>query len=249
MTAPERAPLGAALALLLAVISLTGPAAPALMAAEVMLISFIIGVSWSDLLELPSRQGTRLVVGGSGFLGALAALVAPARVDPVTAILIVCALGVFASFVHQMLRPRRYDLTTSLTGTVAGVFVTTVAASWVLAQDSAADAQHTSLITAIGMGLAATLLLNTIPQRIRVRLPIAIVVGTVVTTLLAVVLTGLTPLAAIAVGVVVSVSGACTHLLLGSSLTAREPAAALAVAAGPVATVGVVAYIAVTMLF
>lgn len=249
MSAPERAPLGAALALLLAMISLTGPIAPVLMTVEVMLISVIMGVAWSDLLELPSPQGTRAVVAGSGIVGALAVLLAPARIEPVTALLIVWALGVFAAFLHQMLRRHRYDLTESLTGTVAGAFVTVVASAWILAQDSAADAQHTSLITAIAMGLAGTLLLNTLPLRIRVRLPLAIVVGTAVTTGLAMTLTGLAPLAAIAIGAIVAVSGGSTHVLLGSSLTAREPAAALAVSAGPVATVGVVAHLAVTMLF
>ena len=62
MPAPERAPLGAALALLMAVVSLTGSVSPVLMAVAVALLSLLIGIAWPALLELPSPAGTRAVV-------------------------------------------------------------------------------------------------------------------------------------------------------------------------------------------
>ena len=74
MTAPERAPLGAALALLMAVVSLTGSVSPVLMAVSVGLLSLLIGIAWPTLLELPSPAGTRAVVAGTGILGALVAV-------------------------------------------------------------------------------------------------------------------------------------------------------------------------------
>ena len=46
MTAPERAPLGAALALLLALVSLTGSLSPVLMATSVALLGLWIGIGW-----------------------------------------------------------------------------------------------------------------------------------------------------------------------------------------------------------
>lgn len=248
MTAPERAPLGAALALLLSVITLTGPLSPLLMAGAVALLGLLIGLSWPELLELPSPRGTRIVVSGAGIAGALVTVLAPERISPVTGILIVCACGVLGAFGHQMLRRDRHELTASLTGTVAGVFVTAIAACWVIGQ-SAAEAQgSTTLVTAVTVGLAATLLLDATPLPTAARFPLAVLAGAAVTVGLACVLGGLAPLVAAAVGAVVAVAACCTHLLLGSTLVAREPGASLAVAGGPVATVGVVALLAVILL-
>src|SRR5699024_11763840 len=77
-----------------------------------------------------------------------------------------CALpisGVFAAFVQQMARTERRDLTASLTGTVAGVFVAAIAACWIVAQSTAVDSGTTGLVTAVAAGLAGTLLLNATP--------------------------------------------------------------------------------------
>ena len=82
MTAPERAPLGAALALLLALVSLTGPLSPVLMATSVALFGLLIGISWPGLLELPSAIGTRVVVAGTGIGGALVAVLVPSASPP-----------------------------------------------------------------------------------------------------------------------------------------------------------------------
>ena len=104
MPAPERAPLGATLALLIAVVSMTGSLSPMLMAASIALFSLVLGLAWPALLELPSPVGTRVVVAGTGILGALVAVLAPERLSPVSGVVMVCAAGVFASFLHQMLR-------------------------------------------------------------------------------------------------------------------------------------------------
>ena len=109
MTVPERAPLGAALALLLAVVSLTGPLSPVLMAVAVGLLALLIGLAWPSLLELPSPGGTRAVVAGTGILGALVTVLVPERFTPLSGVVMVCAIGVFASFAHQMLRSERRE--------------------------------------------------------------------------------------------------------------------------------------------
>ena len=243
MTVPERAPLGAALALLLAVVSLTGPLSPVLMAVAVGLLALLIGLAWPSLLELPSPGGTRAVVAGTGILGALVTVLVPERFTPLSGVVMVCAIGVFASFAHQMLRSERRELTESLTGTIAGVFVSGIAACWVLAQSAALDSASGSVVTAIAAGLAATLLMNSTPLPSLLRFVLAALLGVAVTTL-----AGVLPLLAVVIGLVTAIGAGCAHLLTGSSLVSREPAPSLAVAAVPVATVGVVAHLAVLLL-
>lgn len=248
MSAPERAPLGAALALLLSVVSLTGALSPVLMAGSIGLLSVLLAIAWPELLELPSPVGTRVVVAASGIGGATLALLAGQDISAMSAIVMVCACGVLASFVHQMLRRSRHQLTASLTGTVAGVFIAVLAACWVLAQAQAVADGTTGLITALTAGLAAALLLNTLPVHALPRLILAVAAGTAVTVLVASSLTGLGLLLPLAIGLVVSISANSAQLLLGSSLVSTEPVPSLAPAAGSVATVGVVAYVAIAML-
>ncbi|ASK65352.1 hypothetical protein CFK39_05375 [Brachybacterium avium] len=248
MTVPERAPLGAALALLLAVVSLTGPLSPLLMAASVALLALLIGIAWPELLELPSPGGTRVVVAGIGILGALVTVLAPERITPITGVVMVCATGVFAAFVHEMVRPERRDLTASLTGTVAGVFVAAIAACWIIAQSAAVAAGSTGVVTSIAAGLAATLLVNSAPLPSLPRFVLSALIGAGVTMALAATLVGLWPALAAGIGLVTAIGGGCAHLLTGSSLVAKEPVPSLAVAAVPVATVGVVAHLVVVLL-
>lgn len=248
MTAPERAPLGAALALLLTVVSLAGAMSPVLMAVTVALMSLMIAIAWPDLLELPSPLGTRIVVGTTGIAGAALVLLGGEMVTPTAGIVMVCAAGVLAAFGHQMLRRERHQLTESLSGTVAGVMVTGVASCWVLAQSQAESASLTGLVTAIAAGVTASLLLDATPLPSVPRLIASLLAGTGVTVLLATSLSPVSPLIAAGVGLIGAVGASGAHLLLGSSLVAREPAPSIAVAAGPVTTVGVLAHVAVTLL-
>lgn len=247
MTAPERAPLGAALALLLALVSLTGPLSPVLMAVSIGLIGLLIGIAWPELLELPSALGTRLVVAGTGIGGAVVAVLVPERLTPVSAIVMLCAGGVFASFVHQMLRRDRRDLTSSLTGTVAGVFLAGIAATWVIAQSDAQASGSAAVVTAVAAGLAATLLLDSTPLPSLPRFVLSVLVGAALTGVLAVSLASLALPIAAALGVATAIGASSAHLLVGSSLVAHEPVPSIAVAAVPVATVGVLAHLAITL--
>lgn len=248
MSAPERAPLGAALALLLSVVSLTGALSPVLMAGSIGLLSVLLAIAWPELLELPSPAGTRVVIALSGIAGAALALLAGEDISAMSAVVMVCAGGVLASFLHQMLRRSRHQLTASLTGTVAGVFIAVIAACWVLAQAQAVADGTTGVITALTAGLAAALLLNTLPVHALPRLLLAVAAGTAVTVLVASSLTGLGLLLPLGIGLVVSIGASCAQLLLGSSLVSAEPVPSLAPAAGSVATVGVVAHVAIAML-
>ena len=158
-----------------------------------------------------------------------------------------CAVGIFASFVHQMLRRDRRDLTSSLTGTVAGVFLAGLAATWVIAQVDAQASGSTAMVTAVATGLAATLLLDSTPLPALPRFVLSVLLGAGLTCLLAVSLASLALPVAVMLGVATAIGASSAHLLVGSSLVAHEPVPSLAVAAVPVATVGVLAHLAITL--
>src|SRR5699024_11233082 len=122
------------------------------MAVAVGLLALLIGLAWPSLLELPSPGGTRAVVSGTGILGALVTVLVPERFTPLSGVVMVCAIGVFASFAHQMLRSERRELTESLTGTIAGVFVSGIAACWLLAHTAALHRASGTLDTATATG-------------------------------------------------------------------------------------------------
>lgn len=242
MNPPARAPLGAALAMLLALGSLTGDVAPLVVLLVTITMVVMVAVGWPTLLELPSAGGTRVVLVLTGTAGALLARLAPGALSPTESIAAVCAMGVFASFIHQMARRERGELTASLTGTVAGAMLTGLAACWVRAQqDVTAAGAHGGVVTACALGLATALLLLAPPWRRAIAAPIAVVGAAAVTALVLAVLPPHAPLlAGLATGAAIGVGTAAAHTLLSSVLVAREPVPSLAVAAAPVATAGVI---------
>lgn len=245
MNPPARAPLGAALALLLAVASLAGTSGTPIVAAVVVAVVLMIALGWPDLLELPSALGTRIVVGVTGVAGALLALLPPEGFSPMQGVAAVCAVAVFAAFVHQMLRAERTELTASLTGTVAGAMLTGLAGCWIRAQATGVlDPASVGIVTACAVGLAAALLVLTLPLPATVRAVLAVLLSTVGS---AVVLEAMGPsslLVGAAAGLAIGLAASAAHLLLSSVLVAREPSPSLAVAAAPLATAGVIVLLA-----
>jgi iron complex transport system permease protein len=248
MTASERAPLGAVLAVLLSLVTLTGAASVPLMAALMCLLALLVGIGWPDLLELPSALGSRIVVVGTGMIAALLSLRTAHTGEPLWSVVVACALGIFAAFVHQMLRPRRDELSASLTGTVGGVMLTGISATWVVAQASAVTTAQVGVLAAEGAGLAITLLVTALGMPRMPRLLLAIVASAVATSAMMHTMSGAAWPVGLLVGAVIAVGASGVHLLLGSVLTAREPLPSLAVAAAPVSTVGVVALLTLRLL-
>lgn len=249
MNPPVRAPLGAALALLLALGTLAGPAAHGILGALVLLLVVLVAAGWPDLLKLPSAAGTRGVVAGTGVLGTLMALFSPGRIGSLEGVAMVCAVGIFAAFGQQMVRRDRADLTASLTGTVAGVMLAGMATCWIPAAAAAADSPQAAGIVAAGaLGLAAALLVLPLPAAEGVRAIAATVLSVLVVGVIVGVLGSAPLLAGLLLGALIGVGTSAAHLLLGETLVAREPLPTLTVAAAPVATAGVVVLIAARLL-
>lgn len=246
-----RAPLGAALALLLALVSLTGTWAPLAMLLATIAAVLTVAAGWPDLLELDSPRGTRIVMAGTGIASALMGYLAPAGLTSAAAIATMCAFGIFGAFVHQMLRPVRTGLTASLTGTVAGSMLTGLAGCWVRAQlDATQHAAGPSLITAGALGLAAALLALAVPLITPLRVALTLAACVLTTAVVGSALGAQAPTLAalVLLGIAIGVASSAAHTLLGSVLTAHEPVPSLTIAAAPVATAGVIMLLAVRML-
>ncbi|MFC0673937.1 hypothetical protein [Brachybacterium hainanense] len=248
MTAPERAPLGAALALLLTVTSLAGSLSPELTAVVIAAMSIMVAVGWTELLELPDPLGSRIVIGAIGIIGAGLTLLS-AREDAVLRdVAVVAALGMLAAFVQQMLRRDRRSLTLSLTGTVSGSLLVVLTCCWTLAVREAEGTAAAGIPVAAASGLALALLVEETPLRGRFRLPLSMLAAAAVTGLVTPALGSAPLLPAIALGLLLALGAGGVHQLLASTLVAREPTASFAVAAAPVGTVGVVVLMAVRLL-
>lgn len=248
MATPERAPLGAAIAVVIALVTLTGPLMTPLMIGITALLVLLVALGWAVLLELSTPRSSAVVILMIGWL-ALASVVVTANAFAPLHVLAMCgAVGLVTAFLQQMVRRHRVRLTASLTGTVSGMLVALVSSTWLIAAMDAAAVGLVPVVTSASAGLALALLAFAAPLPDALRAPFGIVAGTAAVVAVGMSLTAATPtvLAALgALGLVVTLSAAAAHRLLGSLLRARAPLAALAVAATPLATAGVVVLIGV----
>lgn len=255
MTAPERAPLGAALALLLTVTSLAGSLSPVLTAVAIGAMAIMVAAGWTDLLELPDALGSRIVIIATGVVGAALTLAGTGGPTPLQGVAIVAAAGLLAAFAQQMLRRDRRALTLSLTGTVSGSLLVALSCCWTLAAAESAGTPAAGIVTAAAAGLTVALLLEDTPLPGALRLPLAMLAAAAVTGLLCAQLGDVPGLLAAApallgagLGLLLGLGAGGVHQLLGSTLVSREPTASLAVAAAPVGTIGVAVLMAVRIL-
>ncbi|MCS6712162.1 hypothetical protein JSY14_09055 [Brachybacterium sp. EF45031] len=248
MTPAPRAPLGAALALLLALAALSGAAAPVIGAGVVIVLSLAIGAGWPSLAELRASHGTRRVVALTGVGSALLTLTAGERLDPFAALAVVCAGGVFAAFVHQMLRQERTGLAASLTSTVAGALLTGLAGAWVTALVVASATGLMVVPVAAAMSLAVGSLVASLPIAPTVRIIAGVAAASATAMVLLDRLGGFPLWQGGLLGLLLACGTAGVVALLQSQLVSRDPAPSLAAAAAPVATAGTIVLLAVQLL-
>ncbi|MBT0767650.1 hypothetical protein KIH74_01855 [Kineosporia sp. J2-2] len=240
------APLPAGLALVAtAVLAVAGYAGGWMIAAAAGLCVLALAVGWSDLLQLPDRAGTAVLVLllGAGGLVAGAVAVSP-QVDleqPLSVFSGVMAMAVLSTFAHELVRrDGRHDLVESVTGTLSGQFVAVLAAGWVLVGNTSAGS---SAVVIAAVGTAAARLALTLPLAPSVLTWVAIGTGLVSAVVASFVVGGITPVTAAAVGVSVSGVGiAVDRLVDAEGLMTGLALATLARAAAPVAAAGTAAY-------
>jgi hypothetical protein len=201
-----------------------------------------LAVGWGDVLHLPHRLGTGLLV---LILGGVALLVSyqPATPDrPLAVFPALLAAAVLLAFGHELLRrDGRKDLVESVTGTLTGQVVAVLTAGWVLLVQT--DPGWNAVLVAAA-ALVAARLIGALP------LPVAPAVmawagigcGLAAALVASVFVTGLPALTAMALGAAVAGVGVAFDRLLVDPRKGASLLAVLAGAAAPVAAAGSVAY-------
>lgn len=147
MSAANRAISSAVAAVLMAVAAFLGTL-PLFIATALVMAVFAYG--WPELLDLPSKWGSRIVLGLTG----LGTLIASYTLDSgISALPFVVVVGVVMAFISEMLRTDgRLHLVQSLVGVVGGVVVMASAGGWLA---TAQDANGVALVVAAAACLAA----------------------------------------------------------------------------------------------
>lgn len=241
----------AALAGLLAVAAFApGP----VLVLAVLLVAALVAVGWPDLLDLPARRGTTVVVLLAGAAAAVTAAWA-VRTDRVLGgpddgllaqLPAVAALALLAAFVHQLVRrDGRPRLVESVSGAVTGQAVVVLGTAWIAVPATYAGAPLVAVVLA---ALTTTTAVCATGWPLRVAGPVSLLVGaatgwfaSAVTILLGA--EGIVSDTRWTVGGILAGVGAGLIASSWRALTVRLPAvgslpAALAVAAVPVALAG-----------
>ncbi|MGQ4537587.1 hypothetical protein ACUH94_03515 [Dermabacteraceae bacterium P7074] len=247
MGSAARTPLGAALGLLIALAVIVGGGyAVYLVALTCAFVIVMLTSGWPDLLELPTPRSTRLVMALTGIAGLVVAL-STSVANAAAGIALVMVFAVFASFLQQMLRPERSQLTESLTGTVTGAILAALSAGWMEAVHASAGI---GLIVTAASALVATSFVLALPLPGVAAVPSAIFAGTLVPAFTSYfLLPSEHPLLIGAgVGAVIACLSVAITYLLSTVFRAREARAVLTNACAPVAVTGFVVFLAVRMI-
>ena len=233
---------GLALAALLSGAAYAGR--PALVVAVVLICS-VVAAGWTTLLDLPSPRGTTTVVAAAGGLAAVA--VALTRDEPLLEWLApALAVAVVGEFVHQLgRRDGRPRMVESVCGSVAGIVVLGSFASVVALSRSPLTADGVVVWT-LPVGLAVAL--QGLPLPGRVAVPLAVVAAGLSGALLG----GLLPAPTALAGAVAAALAAAVAVMLHRLLTVLPRAGTspgwLALSAAPLASSGLVGYVALRLL-
>ncbi len=122
----------AAIAALISVASLAGPAGVMLVALALVIL---LAAGWPQLLRLAAPAGSSVVVGACGAAAVLVVGLTAQRslswAHNLTWLTPVLAMSVIAAFLHQLTRTDgRAHLVESVTGVVSGIMVAAMAAGW-----------------------------------------------------------------------------------------------------------------------
>lgn len=228
------------------VLAVAGFAGSWIVAAAAGLVVLALAAGWGDLLRLPHRSGTTILVGALGIAGLVAGTLAIAPGSgldrPLSVFAAVIAIAVLAAFAHELLRQDgRADVVESVTGTVTGQVIAVLASGWVLLTDTRPGS---SAIVVTAAAVATARLVSAVPLPVPPTvMPWAGVGAGLVAALVAsLFVPGVPPLTAVVVGIAVSGIGVAMDQLFGPASTRRVDLSVLARAAAPVATAGTVAY-------
>jgi hypothetical protein len=228
------------------VLAVAGFAGGWLVAAAAGLCVLGLAVGWGDLLRLPHKPGTAVLVGALGaaalVIGTLASTTQDRLPQPLSVFAAVIAIAVLTAFAHELVRQDgRRNLVESLTGTVTGQVIAVLASGWVLL---AYTRPGSSALVVTAAAVAGGRLASGLP----LPLPfgamawVGVVVGVLAAFGASFFVSGVPPLNAAVVGLTVSGVAVAIDQLFGPAPDQLQDLSMLARAAAPVAAAGTVAF-------
>jgi hypothetical protein len=205
-----------------------------------------LAIGWGDLLRLPHRPGTAVLVGALGVtalvVGTLASAADTTLPRPLSLFASVIAIAVLASFAHELLRrDGRSEVVESVTGSLTGQVIAVLASGWVLLVYTRPGSSAVVVAAAaVVFGRLVTGL--PLPLPVEVKPWVAIAFGVAGALAASFFVPGVPPLNAIVVGFTVAGVGSAMDQLFGPVPNHRADLSVLARAAAPVAAAGTVAY-------
>ncbi|MCL2466934.1 MAG: hypothetical protein FWF02_01450 [Micrococcales bacterium] len=243
MTLATRAVITAVLAAAVAAVAFLGGSLPLAACAAVLAVAVALG--WPTLANLPERAGSALVVALTGIGGVAAVQLVGERAD-LRSLAVVFAASMLLTFVNELLRrDGRPRLVESIAGTVTGSMLAVTAAGWVACG---------RLVDGIALVAAAAVALTAAAAFSAIRFPVWLTSlvttgaggagGGAVGFMLDEVGTKTGTLAGVAVGLLV----ASLHALFHPIAALDRKLAAVSAAVIPVATAGMLIYVASRVL-
>jgi hypothetical protein len=226
------------------VLAVAGFAGGWIVAAAAGLCVLGLAIGWGDLLRLPHRPGTALLVGGLGVaalvIGTLASAADTTLPQPLALFAAVIAIAVLASFAHELLRrDGRVDVVESVTGSLTGEVIAVLASGWVLL---AYTRPGSSAIVVAAAAVALARLVSGLPLPDQLKPWLGVAMGVAAGLTASYFVSGVPPVNAAVVGLTVAGIGIALDQLFGPVPTRTTDLSVLARAAAPVAAAGTVAY-------
>jgi hypothetical protein len=239
--------LGATVSLaVLALLAVAGSAGDIALAVVVVLMVVMTAAGWAELVDLPHRRGTAVVITLSGVAAVGVALVSETSARPLAPFAAVLALSVLGAFGHELARrDGRSRLVESVTGTLAGQVVAVLGAGWVLLPRTGLALSGLVVATvAAGAARAA----GSLPFPPRVTGWVAVAAAAIGGGAAAAFVDPVRPLRGGIVGLAVGATVAALDRLLLDRPVRQVSIGLLAAAVAPVAVAGTVAYAAVRLV-
>jgi hypothetical protein len=226
------------------VLAVAGFAGGWIVAAAAGLCVLALAVGWGELLRLPHKPGTAVLIGGLGaaglVVGTLASAVDTDLPRPLSLLAALIAIAVLTSFAHELLRrDGRPDVVESVTGTITGQVIAVLACGWVLL---AYTRPGSSAIVVAAAAVACARIASGLPLPAEVMRWAGVAVGVAAGLAASFFVPGVPPLNAVVVGLAVAGIGVAVDQLFGPVPTRQVDLSVLARAAAPVAAAGTVAY-------
>jgi hypothetical protein len=238
-------------ALVAVVLAVAGFAGGWIVTAAAGLCVLGLAIGWGDLLRLPHRSGTAVLVGvlgvGALVIGTLASEADTTLPRPLAIFAAVIAIAVLTSFAHELLRrDGRPDVVESVTGTLTGQVIAVLAAGWVLLAYTR-PGSSAIVVAAAAVALARLVSGLPIPLPAEVMPWMGLGAGIAAGVTASFFVPGVPPLNAVVVGLTVSGVGIAMDQLFGPVPSRHVDLSVLARAAAPVAAAGTVAYAVIRM--